>query len=86
MLYINFLFFFFFFLIVFLLDSLKSFILIVSTGALFATFFSDSKVLDFLAIKVSFYLISLIWIYGSSKSNSNSEKILFDITELLKLG
>ena len=42
------------------LDEFKSLMLIVSTGALLATFFSSSKVLDFFAKKIELFLISFI--------------------------
>ena len=57
-----------------------------STGALLATFFSSSKVLAFLAIKEELLETSEISIYGSFISNSISFAILFEITELKKIG
>ena len=60
----------------------KSLIKIPSIGAFSATFFSASKVLDFLAINVESFEINIISIYGSSKSNSKSSAIRFDIIEL----
>ena len=59
----------FFFLFFFSLKD-KSLIVIDSTGALLATFFSYSKVFAFLAIKDELLIISEISTYGSFKSNS----------------
>ena len=56
--------------------------LIESTGALLATFFSSSKVLDFFDIKIESFLISLISIYGCFRLISNSLEIRSETIEL----
>ena len=55
---------------------------IPSTGAFSATFFSSSKVFAFFAINVEFFEINTRSIYGSLGSRDSSSAILLVITEL----
>ena len=72
--------------LVFCLVEVKSSTLISSTGAFSATFFSSSKVFVFLAIKVLFFLTSIISTYGLFSSNSKIEAIFLLITILKIFG
>ena len=65
-----------------MLEEFKSLTLIKSTGALLATFFSSSKVLDFFAKNIELFLISLISTYGWLTLISNSFEIRCEIIEL----
>ena len=66
--------------------SLRLLMLILSIGALSATFISSLKILAFFATNVELSKISNISIYGSFRFKSISFDILSVITELLNNG